>query len=54
MVRSGVYGLFASIALLAALPASADPVLSVSTTSVTIQGIVGSDAVGDDASHQRR
>jgi parallel beta-helix repeat protein len=44
MVRSGVYGLVASIALLAALPASAGPVLSVSTTSVTIQGSVGSDA----------
>jgi parallel beta-helix repeat protein len=44
MVRSGVYGLFACIALLAALPASADPVLSVSTSSVVVQGNVGSNA----------
>ncbi|HEU5255967.1 MAG TPA: right-handed parallel beta-helix repeat-containing protein [Vicinamibacterales bacterium] len=44
MVRSGVYGLVASIALLAALPASAGPVLSVSATSVTVQGTAGSDA----------
>jgi parallel beta-helix repeat protein len=44
MVRSGVYGLFACIALLAALPASADPVLSVSTSSVAVQGNVGSNA----------
>src|SRR5262245_40853097 len=44
MVRSGVYGFVASIALLAALPASAGPVLSVSGRSVTVQGNVGSDA----------
>jgi len=42
--KFGVCGLFACIALLAPLPASAGPVLSVSAPSVTVQGTVGSDA----------
>ena len=41
--KFGVRGLFTCMALLVSLPASAGPVLSVSTQSVTVQGTVGSN-----------